>query len=193
MSAGRQSRILIKLRVVPEGQNTKGIKFFFPKVWFKRSECRETLQEAYGKRTSTKKKKNTKLGTSVGVVPLMCLLWLLLWVVGLAEGEVGAGCRFTPPCHHIRARRGAQAVLSTHPRTRVRKRLHGCQRRLDGRTFWISGSGSGPDSWEERQILTKWKSNTWVLEAELTAVTCFCRKSCKEVLQRSFFSFLAVS
>lgn len=57
-----------------------------------------SAEEDYSRHIEGKK---SKLGTSVGVVPLVSLLRLLLWVVGLAEGEMEAGCRFTPSCHHI--------------------------------------------------------------------------------------------
>lgn len=30
----------------------------------------------------------------------MSLLWLLLWVVVVSEGEMEAGCQFTPPRRH---------------------------------------------------------------------------------------------
>lgn len=49
MSAGRQSRISNNAACGAGGgkKSTKRLKFFFPKVWFKRSECRGRLQQAY--------------------------------------------------------------------------------------------------------------------------------------------------
>lgn len=114
----------------------------------------------------------------------MSLLWLLLWVVVVSEGEMEAGCQFTPLCCRV-CGRGAwaskQAAPSTYPRTWVWKLLHQCQRRVaSGGCGGGSLTASGwPDSWEEHQILTKWKSNRSSLEAELTADTYFNRNRCK--------------
>lgn len=74
-----------------------------------------------------------------------------------------------------------QAAPSTYPRTWVWKLLHQCQRRVaSGGCGGGSLTASGwPDSWEEHQILTKWKSNRSSLEAELTADTYFNRNRCK--------------
>lgn len=91
-------------------KSTKRLKFSFQKCDSKEV----SAEEDYSRHIEGKK---SKLGTSVGVVPLVSLLRLLLWVVGLAEGEMEAGCRFTPSCHHICVRRGTQAALNTHPGT----------------------------------------------------------------------------
>lgn len=79
--------------------------------------------------------------TAVGV-SLTPLLWLMLWVFVVSEGEMEAGCQFAPSCRREGGWVALAAWSSTYPRTREWGLLHQCQR-----WFWAEDV---VDLWQQR-------------------------------------------
>lgn len=107
-------------------QKKQKLKFFSPPAWFKKKwEQRNNIKTEVWK-------KKTKPDTAVGVVPLMSLLWLLLWVVVVSEGEMEAvvSVYSIASCARVCVQEVHERSPSTYPRTWVWKHLHQCQRRF---------------------------------------------------------------